>query len=404
MAANRRLKQERVLRGWSQAKLAEQIGTDATTVSRWERGLFFPTPYFRERLCTLFDKNAEELGLLEISTQPLEAAFPPTSFQPPQDLPALPSRAEPHAEILDTKTLVPPLPSWSKREDTFTYILSSAAYDRYAHMLWEDAYVRILRGQNEAAQQLGEASLQAFAQVGHTNAQAIREWLDQRDSLSPQLPTANKSSSVHAPHSGGLKRSIRRIMSAVGTALALGLITISTLILSGHTFNLPSFTLLGQSSLSSIVALQPAPGQVSPSAIQASHAATPAPTSSPRTATTLVIPPTQSAPTPATPSIITSQVTPISLTASSCFLEPLGYRCTLTLSLFTSNQGTFTWRASSTNVAVMQFNPVAGTSVSGQPVQVIVYVASSSLGRKGQLVFTFTFARASCTTSVLWQG
>ena len=53
MTPNRRLKQERELRGWSQAKVAEQIGTDATTVSRWERGLFSPTPYFRERLCTL---------------------------------------------------------------------------------------------------------------------------------------------------------------------------------------------------------------------------------------------------------------------------------------------------------------------------------------------------------------
>lgn len=62
---NRRLRQARELRGWSQAKVAEQIGTDATTVSRWERGLFSPTPYFREKLCQLFGKNAEELGLLD---------------------------------------------------------------------------------------------------------------------------------------------------------------------------------------------------------------------------------------------------------------------------------------------------------------------------------------------------
>src|SRR5712664_2579036 len=72
MTPNRRLKQARELRGWSQAKVAEQIGTDATTVSRWERGMFFPTPYFRERLCALFEKNAEELGLLEaVVDQPL---------------------------------------------------------------------------------------------------------------------------------------------------------------------------------------------------------------------------------------------------------------------------------------------------------------------------------------------
>jgi transcriptional regulator with XRE-family HTH domain len=67
MAQNYRLKQARELRGWSQAKVAELIGTDATTVSRWERGIFSPTPYFREKLCVLFEKNAEELGLLETS-------------------------------------------------------------------------------------------------------------------------------------------------------------------------------------------------------------------------------------------------------------------------------------------------------------------------------------------------
>src|SRR4051812_27900931 len=70
MTPNRRLKQARELRGWSQAKVAEQIGTDATTVSRWERGLFSPTPYFRERLCALFSKDAKELGLLEPDSSP----------------------------------------------------------------------------------------------------------------------------------------------------------------------------------------------------------------------------------------------------------------------------------------------------------------------------------------------
>ena len=64
MKANQRLKRERELRGWSQAKVAMEIGTDPATIGRWERGLSFPYPYFREKLCVLFGKSALELGLV----------------------------------------------------------------------------------------------------------------------------------------------------------------------------------------------------------------------------------------------------------------------------------------------------------------------------------------------------
>jgi uncharacterized membrane protein/DNA-binding XRE family transcriptional regulator len=63
--SNPSLKYEREQRGWSQARVAEQIGTDPGTISRWERGFSSPSPYFRERLCQLYGKTAEELGLLE---------------------------------------------------------------------------------------------------------------------------------------------------------------------------------------------------------------------------------------------------------------------------------------------------------------------------------------------------
>src|SRR6266568_1670879 len=65
MKPNQRLRRERELRGWSQSKVASEVGTDPATVSRWERGLSFPYPYFREKLCLLFEKNAEELGLVQ---------------------------------------------------------------------------------------------------------------------------------------------------------------------------------------------------------------------------------------------------------------------------------------------------------------------------------------------------
>jgi uncharacterized membrane protein/transcriptional regulator with XRE-family HTH domain len=63
--ANQLLKQERERRGWSQARVAEQIESDPGTISRWERGISSPSPFFRERLCQLYGKTTEELGLLD---------------------------------------------------------------------------------------------------------------------------------------------------------------------------------------------------------------------------------------------------------------------------------------------------------------------------------------------------
>lgn len=60
-----RIRQERTLRGWSQGRLAEAVGTTQRTVSLWERDESFPTPYFRERLADVFKKNLVELGLVE---------------------------------------------------------------------------------------------------------------------------------------------------------------------------------------------------------------------------------------------------------------------------------------------------------------------------------------------------
>ena len=65
MKPNALLKRERELRGWSQARVAEEIGTTALNVGRWERGASMPYPHFREKLCLLFGKDARELGLLD---------------------------------------------------------------------------------------------------------------------------------------------------------------------------------------------------------------------------------------------------------------------------------------------------------------------------------------------------
>ena len=62
---NVRLKQMREMRGWSQKFVAEQIDAPAACyVSRWERGITRPSPFYREKLCRFFNLNADELGFL----------------------------------------------------------------------------------------------------------------------------------------------------------------------------------------------------------------------------------------------------------------------------------------------------------------------------------------------------
>jgi tetratricopeptide (TPR) repeat protein/transcriptional regulator with XRE-family HTH domain len=67
------LRQERLLRGWSQQQVANHVGTDDYTVGRWERGRARPGPYFRQKLCSLFGKDAQALGLLRERKQPAAA-------------------------------------------------------------------------------------------------------------------------------------------------------------------------------------------------------------------------------------------------------------------------------------------------------------------------------------------
>src|SRR5258708_188824 len=60
------LRYEREIRGWSQADLAEKVGSDTKSIGRWERGERIPRHYHRQALCEIFGKNAEELGLIEL--------------------------------------------------------------------------------------------------------------------------------------------------------------------------------------------------------------------------------------------------------------------------------------------------------------------------------------------------
>ncbi|MHB8572886.1 MAG: helix-turn-helix domain-containing protein [Candidatus Dormibacteria bacterium] len=47
--------------GWTQAQLAAELGTDAVTVSRWERGVAVPRPSAARRLAGLAGGRSREI-------------------------------------------------------------------------------------------------------------------------------------------------------------------------------------------------------------------------------------------------------------------------------------------------------------------------------------------------------
>src|SRR5947209_17752212 len=63
---NRQLQAARKAHGWTQSEVAERIGASSPlNVTRWERGTTFPSAFYLKKLCQLFDKTPQELGLLQ---------------------------------------------------------------------------------------------------------------------------------------------------------------------------------------------------------------------------------------------------------------------------------------------------------------------------------------------------
>src|ERR1051326_3737504 len=63
---NLMLRQARLQRGWSQQHLADLLGAPgAYMVNRWEQGSIFPSQLYRDKLCTLFHMQPEDLGLMK---------------------------------------------------------------------------------------------------------------------------------------------------------------------------------------------------------------------------------------------------------------------------------------------------------------------------------------------------
>jgi hypothetical protein len=59
---------------WRSGWWEPEPGVDWNTVSRWERGVTRPYPYYTRLLCLLFDVSAAELGLVEEPQLPVSYA------------------------------------------------------------------------------------------------------------------------------------------------------------------------------------------------------------------------------------------------------------------------------------------------------------------------------------------
>lgn len=104
-APNLLLKRAREQRGWSQDDVAREVGTEAFTVSRWERGIALPSPYFRKQLSSLFGLSPAELGLVPAKTDEAGDAPPVEQVNAGTSSPLAPSVFP----LLDP-AIPPPLP------------------------------------------------------------------------------------------------------------------------------------------------------------------------------------------------------------------------------------------------------------------------------------------------------
>jgi tetratricopeptide (TPR) repeat protein len=82
-----RLKQERELRAWTQSYVAERIGTTQVNVSRWEKGITVPSPYYRQKLGELFNKSVQELGLIPQKNEEVSTSLAFSDSKPSPSLP-----------------------------------------------------------------------------------------------------------------------------------------------------------------------------------------------------------------------------------------------------------------------------------------------------------------------------
>jgi len=116
---NQLLRRARLERGWTQKVVAERIGApNDMMITRWERGTAFPSAYYIERLCQLFEQKASDLGLLPES--PSNEPSPPAAVDQvgghePQ--PQQPASVDPVPEPAAAFLLDPAIPQVTRKGD-----------------------------------------------------------------------------------------------------------------------------------------------------------------------------------------------------------------------------------------------------------------------------------------------
>ena len=73
---NKLLKAAREERAWTQEEVAEKIGSDSVSISRWERGTRTTNAYFQRKLVELFGKSIQELGFLNEMIEEIQEHLP----------------------------------------------------------------------------------------------------------------------------------------------------------------------------------------------------------------------------------------------------------------------------------------------------------------------------------------
>ncbi len=117
---NQLLRRARLERGWTQKVVADRIGApNDMMVTRWERGTAFPSAYYIERLCQLFEQKASDLDLLPASS--LVEPAPPAAVN--LDTAERELKQQPHAPIglapapVASFLLDPAIPQVARNED-----------------------------------------------------------------------------------------------------------------------------------------------------------------------------------------------------------------------------------------------------------------------------------------------
>lgn len=157
---NQLLRRARLERGWTQQVVADRIGApNDMMVTRWERGKAFPSPYYVERLCQLFELKASDLGLLK-DLHPLTSSQPPKSSQP-----------QPSSSKDPAGKKVSPIPPPPRNAPTSPL--------SYLPLIGREADARVLRDIYQAVQQgqMQVVTIQGEAGIGKTHlASAFLSW------------------------------------------------------------------------------------------------------------------------------------------------------------------------------------------------------------------------------------